>query len=197
MKTLEYVKNNIVEFERDDFLDKRFTCRFLDFIEESEWEKFGFKRTGDFEKQHKPKAWTEENILSQLKSDVDFGIEKALDHRGISSELMAMVCLAWLDVLEDKDIDRNLYGWYGSELFKAIDKKYGFGLVDEETLSEIIVIKDLDRWMDSPDTELTLDTVSYAWEYLKSYHNLLKLAPSLVTKVEQNTKKGKRSDENA
>ena len=135
MKTLEYVKNHIDEFERDDFLDKRFTCRFLDFIEESEWEKFGFKRTGDIKKQHKPKEWTDENILSQLKSDVDFGIEKALDHRGISSELMAMVCLAWLDVLEDKDIDRNLYGWYGSELFKAIDKKYGFGLVDEDTFS--------------------------------------------------------------
>lgn len=135
MKTLEYVKNHIDEFERDDFLDKRFTCRFLDFIEESEWEKFGFKRTGDLEKQYKPKAWTEENILNQLKSDVDFGIEKALDHRGISSELMAMVCLAWLDVLEDEDIDRDLYGWYGSELFKAIDKKYGFGLVDENTFS--------------------------------------------------------------
>lgn len=135
MKTLEYVKNNIGEFERDDFLDKRFTRRFLDFIEESEWEKFGFKRAGDFEIQHKPKAWTEENILSQLKSDVDFGIEKALDHRGISSELMAMVCLAWLDVLEDEDIDRNLHGWYGSELFKAIDKKYGLGLVGEDTFS--------------------------------------------------------------
>ena len=134
MKTLEYVKNNIGEFERDDFLDKRFTRRFLDFIEESEWVKFGFRRKEGAEPK-KPKEWTEENILSQLKDDVEFGIEKALDHRGISSELMAMVCLAWLDVLDDEDIDRNLYGWYGSELFKAIDKKYGFGLVDEETFS--------------------------------------------------------------
>lgn len=133
MKTLEYVKNNISDFERDEFIDRRFTCRFLDFIEESEWEKFGCKRTENYEKQHKPKAWTEENILSQLKSDTAFGIGKALDHRGISSELMAMVCLAWLDVLEDKDIDRNLYGWYGSELFKAIDKKYGFDLINEDT----------------------------------------------------------------
>lgn len=136
MKTLEYVKNHIDEFERDDYLDKRFTRRFLDFIEESEWEKFGFRRTDDYEKQHKPKAWTEENILSQLKSDVAFGIEKALDHRGISSELMAMVCLAWLDVLEDEDIDRNLYGWYGSKLFKAIDKKYGFDLINEDTFDD-------------------------------------------------------------
>ena len=58
-----------------------------------------------------------------------------------------------------------------------------------KTLPEVIDV--LDRWMDSPDTELTLDTVSDAWEYLKSYHNLLKLVPSLVAKVEQNTKKGK------
>ena len=134
MKTLEYVKNHIDDFERDRLCDRRFTCRLLDFVDESEWKKFGFRRNEGAEPK-KPKAWTEENILSQLKSDVDFGIQKALGHRSISSELMAMVCLAWLDVLEDEDIDRNLYGWYGSKLFKAIDKKYEFGLVDEDTFS--------------------------------------------------------------
>ena len=133
MKTLEYVKNNINEFERDDFLDQRFTKRFIDFLDVSEWERFGFKFTGN---ERKPKKWTEENILSQLKDDVEFGIEKAQNHRGISSELMAMVCLSWLDVLEDEDIDRDLYGWYGSELFKAIDKKYGFGLINEDTFDD-------------------------------------------------------------
>lgn len=58
-----------------------------------------------------------------------------------------------------------------------------------KTLAE--VINDLDRWMDSPDTELTLDTVSDAWEYLKSYENLLKLIPFLVNEAERNNKKGK------
>lgn len=29
--------------------------------------------------------WTRENILEQLKSDVEFGFEKALDQRGISA----------------------------------------------------------------------------------------------------------------
>lgn len=58
-----------------------------------------------------------------------------------------------------------------------------------KTLPE--VINDLDRWMDSPDTELTLDTVSDAWEYLKSYQNLLKLIPFLVSQAEQNVKKGR------
>lgn len=134
MKTLEYVKNHIDEFERDNLCDRRFTRRFLDFIDASEYEKFGFKLI-EGAKPEKAKEWTEENILTQLNADVAFGIEKALDHRGISSELMAMVCLAWLDVLEDEDIDRETYGYYGSELFKAIDKKYGFCLVDEDTFS--------------------------------------------------------------
>lgn len=58
-----------------------------------------------------------------------------------------------------------------------------------KTLTE--VINDLDRWMDSPDTELTLDTVSDAWEYLKSYQNLLKLIPSMHAAAERNIKKGK------
>lgn len=58
-----------------------------------------------------------------------------------------------------------------------------------KTLPE--VIKVLERWMDSPDTELTPETIYATWEYLKSYQNLLKLVPSLVATVEQNTKKGK------
>ena len=49
---------------------------------------------------------------------------------------MAMVCLGWLDVLEDEDIDRDLYGYYSSALFKAIDKKYKFGLVNEDTFDD-------------------------------------------------------------
>ena len=134
MKSLEYVKNHIDEFERDTLFDRRFTKRLLDFLDVSEWEKVGF-RLNEGAEPDPPKEWTEENILSRLKADLNFGIEKALDHRGISSGLMAMVCLGWLDVLEDEDIDRELYGHYGSELFTAIDKKYGFGLVDDDTFS--------------------------------------------------------------
>lgn len=135
MKTLEYVKNNIDKFERDNLCDRRFTCRLMNFVDAKEWEKFGFALREGAEPP-KAKEWTEENVLRQLKDDVAFGIDKALDHRGISSELMAMVCCSWLDVLEDEDIDRNLYGWYGSELFKAIDKKYGFDLINEDTFGD-------------------------------------------------------------
>ena len=135
MLTLDYVKEHLNEIERDDFLDKRFTNRFLDYVPCEEWKDFGYNLIEGAEAPT-PKEWTEENILEQFKRDVEFGIEKAINHRGISSELMSMVCLSWLDVLEDKDIDRSLYGYYGSALFRAIDKKYKFGLVDEDTFDD-------------------------------------------------------------
>lgn len=127
MKTLEYVKEHIDEIEKDKFIDGRFTKRLMDFIPVSEWEKYGFKFTG--KKPPTVKKWTEENILSQLKKDVEFGIEKAEDHRGISSSLMYEVCQSWCIILENglEDID---YGWYGDKLFKEIDKKYNWGLTD-------------------------------------------------------------------
>ena len=99
MITLEYVKNHIDEFEEDDFLDRRWTKRFIDFIPTNEWERYGFKYTG--EGKRKPKEWTEANIIEQLKEDVDFGFEKAVGERGISAELMAMVVNAWCKVLEN------------------------------------------------------------------------------------------------
>ena len=42
MKTLEYVKAHIDEFEEDNWLDRRFTKRFTDFLPAEEWEKYGF-----------------------------------------------------------------------------------------------------------------------------------------------------------
>jgi len=128
MKTLEYVKEHINEIEQDDILDRRFTKRFVDFLPVEEWEKYGFKYTG--EEPPKPKEWTEENILAQLKEDVEFGVEKASNHRGISASLMYAVCKAWCIVLENGLEDTD-YGWYGDKLFKAIDNKYGWGLADE------------------------------------------------------------------
>lgn len=73
--------------------------------------------------------WTEENILKQLKEDVDFGWEKCRAERGISSELMSEVVRRWCRVLENglEDID---YGWYGDNVFNTVDKKYSFGITD-------------------------------------------------------------------
>ena len=72
MKSLEYVKKNINTID-GDILDHRFTRRFIDFLPTDEWEQCGYKYTGT--ETLTPKEWTEENILAQLKEDIEFGIE--------------------------------------------------------------------------------------------------------------------------
>ena len=133
MVNLDYVKENIEEFEMDEFLDTRFTKRLMSFLPSSEWEKFGYEYTG--EKAFVPKEWTEENVLAQLKEDVEFGIEKAVNHRGISASLMFCTVQGWCKVLENGLEDTD-YGWYGDKLFRAVDEKYNFGLVKENTFDE-------------------------------------------------------------
>lgn len=130
MKSLEYVKKHISEFEENDFLDARWTKRFLGFIPVSEWEKYGFRCTVNPD-DIQTKEWTEENILAQLKQDVEFGYEKAIDGRGISSELMAMVVNAWCKVLENGlNLDGD-DGWYHIKQFTAVAKHYGWELPDD------------------------------------------------------------------
>lgn len=129
MKTLEYVKEHYDEFEADTFFDRRWTKRFIDFLPTEEWEHYGFAYTGETERT--AKEWTEENILSQLKEDVDFGFEKATDERGISSELMAMVVNSWCKVLENGlNLDGD-DGYYHIKQFKVVDTYYGWGLADK------------------------------------------------------------------
>ena len=124
MKTLEYVKKHLDEFEQDTLFDQRFTKRFMDFLPTSEWEKYGYRYTGEGERV--PKEWTKENILEQLKSDVMFGHQKAVNERGISSELMAMVVNAWCKVLENRlNLDGH-DGWYHHEQFDIVASHYGW-----------------------------------------------------------------------
>ena len=124
MKTLKYVIDHYEEFEQDTFLDRRWTKRFLDFLPSEEWGKYGFKIKEGV--THTPVEWTEENILKQLKSDVEFGKEKAEDERGISSELMAMVVNAWCKVLENGlNLDGD-DGWYHHRQFDIVAEHYGW-----------------------------------------------------------------------
>lgn len=118
MLSLDYVKEHISEIEFDDFIgDRRFTKRFVDFLPTSEWGKFGYGYKG--EEEYIPKEWTEENIIAQLKADLDFAIEKATNLRGISSSLMYDVLKSWCIVLEN-GLEKTEYGWYGDKLIKAI-----------------------------------------------------------------------------
>lgn len=125
MKTIQEILDNWKDYK--GFLDDRFGKRFSNFLTEEQARTIGWTIQEGYQ-WPEPKEWTKENILEQLKDDVEFGFEKALDQRGISASLMFDVVLKWNKVLEDglEDWDENDYSYYGLPLFKATAKKYGF-----------------------------------------------------------------------
>lgn len=121
MKSLQQVK----ESYKSETLDGRDLSRLIDFFPLQDWEHFGFELK-DGAEPPVPKDWTRENILEQLKGDVAFGFQKALNQRGISAELMYSVVQMWNWVLEEGLEDFDEYAQYGLPLFKATAEKYGF-----------------------------------------------------------------------
>lgn len=114
MKTIKEVLNNYDNYKI--VLEDRFGSRFVDFLTVEEMESIGFKLKDEYKKDWQPKEWNEENIIEQLKEDIQFGIEKAENERGISSSLMFEVVKSWLKVLEDE------------ETLKYFDDYYDYGL---------------------------------------------------------------------
>ncbi len=121
MKTLEEV---LIGFQAQT-LDGRDANRLADFMPEDQLESIGVKLKEEFVGQHKHLEWTEENILKQLKKDVEFGFQKALDQRGISASLMYEVVGMWNDILEN-GINKDSYSMYGLPRFKATAVHYGW-----------------------------------------------------------------------
>jgi hypothetical protein len=135
MKTLDYVIANW----KSETLDGRDMNRLSDFVPEDRLKEIGVKMKDEFVGQHKTKEWTRENILEQLKEDVDFGFEKALNQRGISSSAMFECVRLWNWVLEEglEDFGEENYAMYGLPLFKATALKYGFdNPIGDDTGSE-------------------------------------------------------------
>lgn len=129
MKTIKEVLDNYDYYEQDNFLDSRFSKRFIDFLTDEQIKaniekvKYSFKDAT----QREVKEWTEENILEQLEADVRFGYEKCRGERSISAELMSYVVLGWNRVLENGLEDLE-YGWYGDNVFKTTAEHYGWEL---------------------------------------------------------------------
>lgn len=122
MKTLEQVKKEY----KSNTVDGRDLSRLMQFIPENELSDFGLVLKEEYKGLHRHTDFTKENILIQLKEDVDFGFEKALDKRGISSSLMYEVVSMWNWILEDGLENFTDYAQYGLPLFKATAIKYGF-----------------------------------------------------------------------
>lgn len=108
-------------------LDGRDYARLVDFFEPEHLITFGFalKEGG----VHTAAEFTRENVLEQLKRDIEFGFEKAINQRGISAAMMYHVVKMWMWILEDdlqNHDDDTGYANYGLPLFKAVALKYGF-----------------------------------------------------------------------
>lgn len=122
MKTIEQIK----ELYKSETLDGRDLQRLAQFIPKKQLKDFGL--TIQKGKTHKPIPYTRENVLKQLARDVEFGFDKALSKRGISSSVMYEVVKMWNWILEEgleNWSDAN-YAYYGLPLFKATANKYGY-----------------------------------------------------------------------
>jgi hypothetical protein len=123
MKSLEWVLSHMDELETT--LDDRVGRRLVQFASDEQLKELGYTYTG--EEKRTVVEWNEENIIKQLRDDVEFGIEKATNHRGISSSLMYEVCNTWCKILENDLVDCD-YGWNGHNMFQKLDEKYNLGL---------------------------------------------------------------------
>jgi hypothetical protein len=125
MKTLEQV----LESFESRTMDGRDAVRLGKFVKCADLGKIGMALTEGVDVEERDKEvieWTRENILEQLKHDVEFGFEKALDQRGISASCMYGVVTMWNKILEEGLENFEDYAQYGLPLFKATAVKYGF-----------------------------------------------------------------------
>lgn len=106
-------------------LDGRDYGRLCGFFPVEDWGKLGFSLEKGA-KLPRTKPLTKQNILKQLKADLEFAFEKALNQRGISSSSMYQVIKMWMWILEDPLQYFDEYALYGLPLFKATALKYGF-----------------------------------------------------------------------
>jgi hypothetical protein len=129
MKDKEEVLEYYKEYETS--LDDRFGVRFMEFLTIEEMSKIGIELKDEYKKDWKPKKWTPQNIIEQLKEDVLFGMEKMSDERGISSELMHSVVKSWVKILGDTDLEElfnESYDDYGKHHLRCVAKKYNIDI---------------------------------------------------------------------
>lgn len=124
MKTLDYVLANY----KAESYDGRDLLRILPFVTAEQAKQIGYEFKPEYASMHQPIAFTRENILEKLKSDLAFAFEKALDQRGLSAMAMYFTIKFYNWILEEglEDWSDDNYAMYGLPLFKATALKYGF-----------------------------------------------------------------------
>ena len=129
MKTIADVISNYSEYETP--IEDRFGARLCNFLTQEQADSIWFLLKDGIEELGASDDWTRENILEQLRKDVEFGWEKACGERGISSSLMYKVVRSWNRVLEEGLEDFDEYDPYGRPLFAVTAEKYGWTMGGE------------------------------------------------------------------
>jgi hypothetical protein len=143
MKTIEQIVKNY----KSRTLDGRDISRLVKFLTEEQMTTMGMELKDEYKGKHEPIPFTRQAILEELRGDVAFGFEKALNQRGISAGLMFAVVRMWNWILKEglEDFDEDNYAQYGLPLFKATAVQYGFNNpIGEKTGSEYEYSSDYD-----------------------------------------------------
>lgn len=124
MKTIEQV----VEKYECKTLDGRDLTRLVKYMTEEQLTSLGLELKDEYKGKHVAVPLTREAVMEDLKGDLAFAFEKALNHRGISAGLMFEVVRMWNWILEEglENFNEDDYAMYGLPLFKATAVKYGF-----------------------------------------------------------------------
>lgn len=141
MKTLEQV----ISAYRSQTFDGRDLTRLAAFVPADQLHLIGLEYQGCLLGMavREVLPFTRENVLAELKDDVAFAFEKALNRRGISSQFMFECVRMWNWVLEEglEDWSFDNYAMYGLPLYKATALKYGFpDEIDGHEGSEILFL---------------------------------------------------------
>ncbi len=126
MLTREQILEAVKEGKKEsEAIDSRDFGRLAGFFPLENLEGFGFKLKEGTVWEYK--ELTEENVLAQLKEDLEFAFEKALHKRGLSAGAMYSVVKLWMWVLEDKELEgteADDYAQYGLPFLKKVAIKY-------------------------------------------------------------------------
>lgn len=97
MKDLDFVINHF----KSRCLDDRDVYRLAEYVPDSKLYLLGFESQNS--EHHVPRKWNRENILADLKRDIEFGYEKAVNERYVSASLMFLVVKMWDWILTDNE----------------------------------------------------------------------------------------------
>lgn len=108
-------------------IDERDKGRFAEFVPFNRCKDAGLTPADDTTEESwgETKSWTEEEVLKQLREDAEFGLEKAINQRGLSVQCMFACVNMWCLLLEN-GLDEHSYDEYGVDFFEKIIEHYGW-----------------------------------------------------------------------